>query len=290
MVSCTTQIIRCPICDSVARFYTKVKKFDFKFELYRCSTCNTITQYPQPTKDFYNQDYYSGKSEYSYIDERDDKIIRDIELERRLKNIFKIWHRPWNFGLTPSLLDIGCSFGALVEKAKKMGWKSMGYDMSPVSVGKKKDICKEPIIGKYDVVTLIETIEHLSDPRKALNNIYNGMKRGGLLVIQTANFRSWVRLTEGKNSRYFLPGHLHCFTDDTLISLLEESGFRLEKIYYSHETGFLPALIRKLLTNKGRYSMPDWLTFLYTLILHLCSKIYFLMPINGGMVIYVRRI
>jgi SAM-dependent methyltransferase len=250
-----------------------------------------LFQYPIPRENFYNEDYYSGKAEYSYIDEREDKIIRDIELPRRLNIIIKTLLRDIDdlrLNGKLRLLDIGSAYGVFVQFANKVGFEAVGYDTSQVSTGIKKDVCVEPIDGKFHVVTLIETIEHMTDPVSALKHIHDGMYDRGILVIQTANFNSWVRKLEGKNSKYFLPGHIFYFNKKVLCEQLEKIGFEIIKVYHSHETGFIPAIIRKLITNRGRHSGSDLKIFIITLILHLLSKLNIGLPVNGGMVLYAR--
>jgi len=283
---------KCNLCGSTeARTLYKIDRFDEDFTVVKCKGCGMMSQFPQLKQDFYDEGYYQGFNSYSYVDERGDKVIREVEDRRRIENIKKFL-----YGNT--LLDIGCSFGSLISHAEEDGIKACGIDISPhiakyairndiqISHG---DAC-DKIEGNYSVITMIEVLEHLTDPSKALRNCYNALFSMGLLVIQTSNMDSLVRRLEGKNSRYLLPGHTHYFSIRTLKMMLDKNGFEIEKIYYGHETGFVPALIRKMLTNMQRKKRNDWWCFAYTLIAHILSKIHLrTLAVHNGAVIYARR-
>ncbi len=280
-------------CDT-HRVKYHVERVEPAFFVLQCGSCGLLFRWPQPinVKDLYNKGYYEGTNKYSYIDEREDKFLRDIENKRRIKNLKTFFPK----GKELSLLDIGCSFGALVEAAKKQYIDAYGIDISDyvrLQATNNRllqgDVC-EGISGRYDMITMVEVLEHLQDPSKALMNCYKALVNDGILLIQTTNMDSIVRKFEGKKSRYFLPGHLYYFSLKTLTQLLEKHNFKIEKVYYGHETGLIPALIRKSITNLGRLKLPDWLVFLYTFVAHLCSKIHVgNIAIHNGMVIVARK-
>ncbi len=287
--------IKCNLCGyGLHRTKYYIERIEPSFAILQCCNCGLLFKWPQPTnvKKLYNKGYYAGTNEYSYIDEREDKFLRDIENKRRINNLKTFFPKDREL----SLLDVGCSFGALVETAVSSNIDAYGIDISDyvrLQVCNNKllqgDVC-EAINGKYSIITMIEVLEHLQDPSKALNNCYNALENDGILLIQTTNMDSLVRKFEGKNSRYFLPGHLYYFSLRTLTQMLNKHNFKIEKIYYGHETGLIPALIRKSITNVGRLKLPDWLVALYTFIVHLCSKIHIGgIAIHNGMVIIARK-
>ncbi len=285
--------VRCNLCGyCLHRVKYHIKNGDFN--ILECFNCGVLFRWPHPTniKELYNKGYYKGTDKYSYIDEREDKFLRDIENERRISNLKTFF--PVDKEL--SLLDVGCSFGALVDGATSQGIDAYGIDISDYvrlqachSRLLQGDIC-EGVNGRYSIITMIEVIEHLKDPSKALNNCYNSLENDGILLIQTTNMDSLSRKSEGGNSRYFLPGHLFYFSLRTLTRLLKKHNFKIEKVYYGHETGLIPALVRKSIANIGRLNLPDWFVAFYTLVVHLCSKIHVgSIAVHNGMVVVARK-
>jgi len=285
--------IKCNLCGYNLH---KVKHYieDGNFFILKCKNCGVLSRWPKPinVKEFYTKGYYKGTNKYSYIDEREDKFLRDIENKRRIENLKTFF--PKNKEL--SLVDVGCSFGALVRMALHCNVNAFGIDISDyvrLQTSNRRllqgDVCKG-FNGKYSIITMVEVIEHLQDINMAINNCYNSLENDGILLIQTTNMDSIVRKFEGKKSRYFLPGHLYYFSVKTLTQILKKHNFKIEKIYYGHETGLIPALIRKSITNIGRLNLPDWLVALYTFIVHLCSKIHICnIAVHNGMVVIARK-
>jgi hypothetical protein len=59
----------------------------------------------------------------------------------------------------------------------------------------------------FAAITLIEVAEHLTSPRVPhLPQPIACSKRGGVLVIQTANFEGWQAVKGGADYHYYLPG------------------------------------------------------------------------------------
>lgn len=72
-------------------------------------------------------------------------------------------------------LDVGCATGMMVQEMRKRGVMSYGCDVSEYAIdiarsvnrlGKSvwvQDICASPLFGFYDVITMIEVAEHLTE-------------------------------------------------------------------------------------------------------------------------------
>jgi len=290
-------MFKCNVCDYDKRpeYLYKIDRFDDLFHIVKCPRCRLIYQHPQLEQNHYDEGYYKGKNTYSYVDEREDMVIRDIENDRRVQNIKKFLDTGER---RPDLLDIGCSFGALTRSAIRNGFNALGVDTSPyISTLRKndpifqsRDIEHGPI-GQFDAITMVETVEHLTNPRVTLLHCHQSLRKDGMLVLQTTNMDSTVRKQEGINSGYILPGHTYYFSVRTITKLLKRTGFKVEKIYYGHETGLVTALIRKMLTNLKRHKFNDWQCFAYTLCTHILSKLHLgHLAVHNGMVVYARRV
>jgi len=284
---------QCNLCgEHDMRLKYTVDRFKIPLKIVECPHCGLIWQFDVHVTDaVYDEVYFNGTGEYSYIDEREDKFLRDIESDRRVLNLRRLLDKKKDI----TLLDIGSSFGNLVDRARKQCIDARGIDVSDYVIKSSKngvvygDVCVG-IEGSYDVITMVEVMEHLRNPKNALRNCHDGLNEKGLLLIQTTNMDSVVRRFEKENSRYFLPGHLFYFSKKTLTALLKKCGFKVIKIYYGHETGFLPAIFRRSIANLGRYQLFDWVIMAYTTLLYWFSKIHIgNFAVHNGMVIIAKK-
>jgi hypothetical protein len=74
----------------------------------------------------------------------------------------------------------------------------------------------------YDVVTMVEVIEHTHAPFDELDEIYKALKKGGKVMIETS-FADWLKPEDS----YVEPkvGHGIIFTHAGLDHLMKSKGF-----------------------------------------------------------------
>ncbi|MDC2992186.1 bifunctional 2-polyprenyl-6-hydroxyphenol methylase/3-demethylubiquinol 3-O-methyltransferase UbiG [Pelagibacteraceae bacterium] len=100
------------------------------------------------------------------------------------------------------ILDVGCGGGLVCEPLARLGANLTGIDFvkNNISIAAKhakknnlkinyicKDIEKLNIKKKYDVILLLEVLEHLNDWRQSLQNIISNLNKEGILIISTIN-------------------------------------------------------------------------------------------------------
>ncbi|MGC8765684.1 MAG: class I SAM-dependent methyltransferase [Brevinematia bacterium] len=272
----------CRLCQSenVAEKY-KISKFSNPFLVYQCNNCGFMFQdtTPENAYAFYNEGYYRKEQEYSYIDEREKERFARYVWKKRfkiLKRLEKTTDKVKNF------LDVGCSFGGLMQVAKENGYEAYGVEVSEYATRFLRERFGADKIftgsieevnlpeDSFSIVTMIEVIEHILNPVKAILNVYKSMKKGGVLLIQTANMAGLQAKIYGENYHYFLPGHISYFNHKNLKMLLEKVGFEKIKIYGGVEFGLLP----KLLKSRGDFnSSLDYLKWIRISLYHLASKL-----------------
>ncbi|MCL1833981.1 MAG: class I SAM-dependent methyltransferase [Leptospirales bacterium] len=282
----------CPLCKSskITHKY-HIDRYELKFDAEICKDCGFIFMNPQfkddVLKKFYSEDYFRGRADYSYVDERDIKKYAAYVWDKRIKFIHKYIDRG-NF------LDVGCSFGGLLESAAKFytpfGIEISDYAFSQISERFNKNIHHGTLYDQkfgssfFSVITMIELIEHLPDPVYAISQCFDLLHKKGVLVIQTANMNGKQARDLGKNYDYFMPGHLSYFTAENLASLLKRTGFEKVKIYYPVEFGLLPKLLKSRGSFKNILDYKSWLRIIYY---HMKSKIRFgNFAMTSSMVIY----
>lgn len=123
-----------------------------------------------------------------------------------------------------TVLDVGCGTGLLVETLRtQRGCNCVGIDISEVSIDmlNKMGICgymtelpnlpDELRKSKFDYITILETLEHLSRPEKTLKALLEHLKPGGLIISTVPN---------DCMSPQHIDEHLSTFTQDSLRDLV----------------------------------------------------------------------
>lgn len=292
MAVSSTQLKLCPLCSGETRFRYTIERFKPSFDILICTECGLEMQSQMPVDDaaLYGTDYYSGKADYSYRDERKQEHFERFVWKARLRKIKSYVPGGGDF------LDVGCAYGGLALVAASEGFRAHGLDVSGEAVrgarergldahqGRITDRIFKP--ASMDVVTMIEVIEHLANPVEAMRALGDIIRPGGLLVIQTANFAGRQAITEGAQYHYYLPGHLHYFSRQNLESLLRANGFSRIDFYPGVEFGLLP----KLQKSRGSFqSAADYARWLRIAWYHIKSKAPVSVPLTSAMVLYALR-
>jgi 2-polyprenyl-3-methyl-5-hydroxy-6-metoxy-1,4-benzoquinol methylase len=282
----------CPLCSSSKiKHKYHIDRYRLKFDTDICVTCGFIFMNPQfkddVIKNLYSEDYFKGRADFSYIDERDIKKYSRYVWDKRIKVIRK-YIDSGNF------LDVGCSFAGFLESAAKY-YKPFGIEISDYACSQIPKQFKENIHhgtlydhkfkhDSFSVITMIELIEHLADPVYAISECFDLLHKNGVLVIQTANMNGKQAKDLGENYEYFMPGHFSYFTAENLTSLLKKTGFEKVKVYYPVEFGLLP----KLQKSRGSFkNISDYKSWLRIISYHIKSKIHFgNFAMTSSMVIY----
>lgn len=162
------------------------------------------------------------------------------------------------------LVDVGCGGGRFLIRMKKRGWNVEGVDLDPkvaekvknkyginVHIGDIIDCNLEK--SSYDLVTLNQTIEHLYDPKKSLQECYIILKTGGKIVITTPNPTSLSAGYFRKDWRgWEPPRHLYLFNPTAINKILTDVGFRIENISTTScdsATGYYTSKINSKILN-----------------------------------------
>ena len=177
------------------------------------------------------------------------------------------------------LLEIGSATGVMLMLFKKRGWDTLGIEPSGSSQeAKKKNLrvlnirFEDAKLPKdyFDLVVLNHTLEHMDNPRGALKKVNSVLKKNGLVFVDVPNFGGLGSKILGKYWPYLLPKeHKHQFTRQSLMGLLEKSGFKV--IHWESRSGLfeyanpLLELWQGLSGLKKRF-FTDILTFPYALI------------------------
>jgi ubiquinone/menaquinone biosynthesis C-methylase UbiE len=199
------------------------------FTIVRCKSCGLVYANPRRPLDVLLQEYESVEDPL-YVAEREGRVLT---FSRNLKPLEKITGPAGG----RRLLDVGCHIGVFLEVASEHGWESWGVEPScwAVRLAQERGLrVKLGTLAKvafpsafFDVVTLWDVIEHLSDPKAELEEIYRILKPGGLVCIHTINIESLLARLLGRRWPWFLEMHIYYFSPRTLGRVLEEIGFQV---------------------------------------------------------------
>lgn len=154
---------------------------------------------------------------------------------------------------TGFLLDVGCWDASFQQFLQGINYVGIDINRQPLEKAKLKKLdvivasCDFlPFRGElFDACSMIEVIEHLYFPEKAVREIYRILKPSGAFVLATPNFVNFVdrvNVLMGKNVAPMDHQHIRFFTWRTLNHFLHKQGFRFDV----RRTWFLPFPARRV--------------------------------------------
>ena len=210
----------CPICGGQN---LELKERLDHYNLVRCVSCDLIFSDPMQAADgsAYDRAYR----------------IRHFVIDNRIRDYYR-----WTLRRTQPgqrLLDLGCGEGVFVAYARRRGREAYGLDFSrrAIAVGKNfrrnewirvgtiHELPRDLWPSEYDMVTALEVVEHLEDPRAILDEIRLCLKPGGVVVFSVPNRDCWP-ITKFDD---YPPHHLTRWTRRSLCRLLESAGYQVEE-------------------------------------------------------------
>lgn len=244
--------VPCPLCSSEDRDRLFVSRlYADEVPVVRCRACGLLYQSPRPADSelagMYDEKYYTGKDakpgDYTYADERSEGEDARRRASLRMDRIESLV-RPGR------IVDVGCSFGSLLEEARRRGWDPLGVDVSEYAARHCREDLRIPVhLGSIEtaplerhsarVIHMSEVVEHLARPREAIRKVAAALEPGGWIVVGTANAASVARVARGARWGYFMPGHVVFFSARLLRRLLEEEGFEAFRLFRGDDRGRL---------------------------------------------------
>jgi SAM-dependent methyltransferase len=231
---------RCPACDS-AESTQSHRIRDFRYV--RCMDCGLmylpgiVLTASSLVANRYGSEYFGAavkKSLSGYID----YAAQSAALRRNFRGFLRrlLRHVPSpREGRT--LLDVGCGYGFLLDEARKAGFRVEGVDLSEAAI---QWMCKNLGIpgtvgslgdtspGFFDVITIVEMLEHVEFPSAFLSTIRRHLLPGGVLLIATGANDSLVSRMLGRRWWYLNPpDHCSIYSRRALARLVRGRGFRI---------------------------------------------------------------
>lgn len=216
--------VACDLCGADGHTLLFVKE---GFPHVRCRTCGLVFVNPRRADHLASQ-IHTGTGtmgDERLTPQQERRLARDVAALGRYRRLNR-------------LLEIGPGRGWFLAAALNAGWGAWALEINSQALGRLADLKLDGVItepaedfrcdpGSVDVVRMWDVIEHLTSPRRALANIFEVLRPGGLLTLATTNFASLSRWVNGPEWVYLNGAdHIVLFEPATITRMLALVGFR----------------------------------------------------------------
>lgn len=172
--------------------------------------------------------YFKLMQKYKKFDTVSD-VKPNPKEDNKLKDIYSLKQNG-------KLLDIGCSVGDFLHKAKYF-YKVEGVEVNPNTSAYAKKyftvhtdyLDRLELKQEYDIVTMHQILYGVPDTVSLLKDIHKILKDDGILYINTPNSDSFaMKLFGGKVNHLYGYTSLNVFNRDSLEELAKLSGFQIK--------------------------------------------------------------
>jgi len=216
-------------------------RYGVTLALWRCRRCEFI---------------YSDAGEVaelvSLYSRLDDPAYEQGEVSRTLQMRWLVSHARKTRPDAQSLLDVGAAAGLLVGEAARAGLRAEGVEPSHslVQAGRAagltlhEGVLPHPDLAgrRFDVVTLVDVIEHVADPLALLCSAREHVEPDGLVLLVTPDVDSRASRFFGKRWWHLRLAHVGYFNRRSLDEAVRLTGFETEEEFRARwffEVGYL---------------------------------------------------
>lgn len=220
--------------------------------LMRCKACSHQFIYPFVTEEeqaiIYSDQYFSKEGDWVVGVWDADYQAAEPNLRDEARDILRMIGSKRG-----RLLDIGCAGGFFMDEARKAGFEVDGIEFNPSMVKHAREKLGLDVIQggvekipadafadearKFDVVVLLDVLEHVPRPGEMLAKVHKWMKPGATLMIRgplsnspLARAKESVRRLLGRKKQ--LPGYpldANTFGKRSMRAMAKQNGFREER-------------------------------------------------------------
>lgn len=222
----------CPICQAEGG---RVRHVVRGYAIAACPRCGGWYLEDAPAVDYaggyLERGQGAGERGGGYFDYESERALHLRNFRRNLEILAE-------HGAGRSLCDIGCASGHFLEAARAEGYAVAGVDVSTEGVARVRArlgcpawagaVESMPPPGRFDTLTMWETIEHVPRPVEALSALRGWLRPGGLLSVGTGDNRAPLARALGRRWWYLVPPD-HCvyFNKEALGVALARAGWRV---------------------------------------------------------------
>ncbi|MFW5950996.1 MAG: class I SAM-dependent methyltransferase [Gemmatimonadota bacterium] len=221
------------------------------FEYVECAACGTlqIAEFPEAPGRYYPENYYSlqgsGRLERSLKARWMAASLGGSGLLGRvLVRVYGPhpvtgWQHHAGFTLDSPILDVGCGEGELLRTMKRVGFTDLtGVDPFLTRERRAPGLrllrgSLDALEGPFEFIMMHHSLEHMREPRAALEAVARLLPTGGTLLVRTPVAGTYAWRTYGRDwIQLDAPRHLHVLSERALRLLADRTGYRLERVVY----------------------------------------------------------
>ena len=231
----------CPICDQNMNYFGTADYYvpgipRMVTSLFSCRCCGTLRR---------NLSEGQIRSHYDAASYTDPQM--EDRFHRQRINFFRslVSFVTREAGRPPRrCLDFGCSYGHFLRLLSEMDCDTYGIELCQQAL----DICQHHGLrvyglldeldgsGRFDLITLIDSLYYVPDPKALLTDLRERLADDGLLLIRIAN-RNWIAhllKNVGRRNHFgnVLGDAIVGYSSSTVDALLRSTGYRVVRTRY----------------------------------------------------------
>ncbi len=206
-------------------------------KVFSCTVCELVFLDPQRKnlQEFYQKQYRKLHSPV-IGKELGVQEFFDINKPLQVSRIEKVRHL-----LTPSMrvLDVGSSAGMFLNAIRPLVGECIGIEFDEIYARFAEEQFQiktftKPIeetdleLHSFDIISVLEVLEHIEDPLRFLSTIKKYLKPGGVVYIEVPNHDdSLLSVFDCKGYRdfYYREPHIFYYNPRTLMTMMHQAGF-----------------------------------------------------------------
>ena len=251
----THQAVACPVCHGDTELWVQDLESAIggaSVDAYRCRVCNSIFSWPLAVPDgLYDAIYrhsseLAGYSRYARYAEHCERARDGLGYLADQEDVY--WAVAEVLAKHPEskswrIVEIGSGLGYLTAALNAAGYDVTGLDISTEAVAKaqtrfgphyhRQDVFEpdDTFVGAFDFAILLETIEHVPDPKHFLSAVTGLLTPNGSLLVTTPNRDAHPRDAQWRTD--LPPVHLFWFTESAVTELADAIGYSAELVDFS---------------------------------------------------------
>lgn len=237
--------VSCPICGAMG---ARLVYADRQLTVVRCPTCSVVYQPQGPGFEAELAEYYRGRP-----------TAHTLAWNGSMRKLGDVIDKIVSSYPGGKLLDVGCGSGEFLHSIGQHSISAVGVEPNEAQAEYARSKGLEVITGSvqhlqfppasFDVVTLFQVLEHLSDPVGGLIALRTYLRPGGLLVVDVPSYnnpRFLAYRATGLRAlvrKDFIRPHVFYYTPKTLTDIIRRAGYRVGEVRcgrYSQKFAGLP--------------------------------------------------